>query len=262
MRTPQLSPGWHSLGGQVSGPPAVVALPDDEEIPAVGPSVPASPWFIATGVNKDLYIRSLTVGWQKIPAQCLGSPAAWITTRSDGQDTLTVACEGTSHKLDYQTAGVSGPEMPVFLNGWSDLGGTLTAGPAIAPVGGVLTFFVRGPNGRIYTRTLKSGYIERAWACNGPPAATMQATTQTTVFACQGTSHQLLEASNDNGAAWTPAASLGGTLIGAPAVAVTSETTDFFGEGADHSVFERTTAAGWTSLGGAAAGGTGAAALS
>lgn len=255
VQAPQLPPGWHSEGGKIVGPPAVAAPPNPDG------GTWASPLFVATGTNKLLYIRGLTGSWQRLGPQagsCLGSPAAVITGTAPNY-TVTVACEGTNRALYYNTATL-GSGLPQFTSGWKSLGGVLTAGPAVAPVGGVMTFFVRGTTGRIYTRTENAGYAEMPWACIGAPSAGLQAATGVTVFACQGTNHALHEATSTGGG-WTPAVSLGGSLIGGPAVAATSEAIVLFGEGTSHAVYRRTPATGWTSLGSSVVDGVGAAAL-
>ena len=124
----------------------------------------------------------------------------------------------------------------------------------------MLTFFARGPNGHIYTRTLASGFRQMPWACTGAPAAAAEAASSDTVFACQGTNHALYVAAN-GGAGWTPASSLGGSLIGSPGVAAASRAAELLAEGSNGAVYERTPVTGWTSLGGAVVGGVGATAL-
>jgi len=138
----------------------------------------------------------------------------------------------------------------------------LSAGPAAAPVGGTMTFFVRGTNGRIYLRAA-SGYVEMPWSCIGAPAAaTAPAVAGSgTTFACQGGDHALW-VDDTGGAGWGRAGSLGGSLIGGPAVASGSQVTQFLAEGTDHAVWERTAITGWARLGGVVVvGGVGAAAL-
>ena len=130
----------------------------------------------------------------------------------------------------------------------------------MAPVGGVLTFFARGPNGHVFTRTLASGYRQMSWACIGSPAAAVGAASSDTIFACQGGDHGLLEASNA-GTGWSSAVSWGGQLIGGPAVAATSQSTDLLAEGPHQAVWQWTPFTGWTSLGGVVVGGVGAVAL-
>jgi GH25 family lysozyme M1 (1,4-beta-N-acetylmuramidase) len=250
-QAPQLGSGWHPLGGKIIAPPAVAAAPNPYG------STPAQPLFIATGSNKRLYIRSLTVGWQALgPAtmSCSGGPAAVITGR-----TLTVACRGLNNALWENTATVPPSGLPQFSHGWASLGGTLTAGPAVAPVREVMTFFVPSTNGRIYIRTLTTGYAATPWVCIGSPAAA-QGASSGTLFACQGGNHALLEAVN-GGAGWSSAVTLGGTLIGGPAVAATSPVPELLAESTNHAVWERTPLTGWTSLGGSVAGGVGAVAL-
>jgi len=69
-----------------------------------------------------------------------------------------------------------------------------------------------------------------------------------------------LEASN-SGTGWTPAVSLGGSVIEGPAVAAASQAPEFLVESTNKAVWARITASGWSSLGGAVVGGVGAAAL-
>jgi hypothetical protein len=225
-------------------------------------STPAQPLFIATSTNSQLYIRSPSTGWQRLTStarSCTGGPAAVITgTAAAG--TLTVACRGTDNALWYNTAPVSGTTLPQFTGPWKSLGGVLTAGPAAAPVGGTMTFFALGTNGHIYLRTLASGWRVMPWSCIGAPAAAAEAASSDTIFACQGTNHALYEAV-DGGAGWSSAVSLGGSLIGGPAVAAMSRAPEFLAEGPHQAVWERTLLAGWTSLGLAVVGGVGAAGL-
>ena len=98
------------------------------------------------------------------------------------------------------------------------------------------------------------------WACIGAPAAAAEAAGSDTIFACQGTNHAVWEAVG-GGAGWSGAVSLGGALIGGPAVAAASRATELLAEGTDHAVWERTPLTGWAGLGGRVVGGVGAAAL-
>ena len=254
VQAPQLGGGWRSLGGQIIAPPAVAAVPN------INGSTPTQPlFFIATGANKLLYIRSLTAGWQQLGPNrqwCLGGPAAVITG-----STLTVACRGLDNALWENTATLpsSATTLPQFTGKWTSLGGALSAGPAVAPVGGTMTFFALGTNGRIYIRTLSAGFSATPWLCTGSPAAA-EAASSDTIFACQDGNHTLSVATN-GGTGWSSAVSLGGSLIGGPAVAATSRVTELVAEGSNHAVWERTRLTGWTSLGGTVVGGVGAAAL-
>ncbi len=238
---PQLdNGGWYSLGGTIFAAPAVVSLPTPSGTTA------AAPLFIGTGVNGELYLRTATVGWQPVgpsKAFCIGAPAAAVTGT-----TLTVACEGTNGQLYYDTAAVPASGLPQFSSGWKDLGGALTAGPAVAPVDGVMTFFALGTDGRVYTRTLTTGFKATSWLCIGNPAAATDASTGVTTFACQGTNHALWKAT-DSGTGWSGAVSLGGTLTGGgPAVAAGGGVTEFFAEGTNNGLWMRTPSTGWVNL--------------
>ena len=253
-QAPQLGAGWHALGGTLIAPPAVAAAPNPYG------STPAQPLFIATSANSQLYIRSLSTGWRRLGSAampCAGGPAAVIAG-----GTLTVACRGPGNALWENSAPVPAAGLPQIPQSqpWASLGGVLTAGPAVAPVGGTLTFFVRGTNGHIYLRTLASGWRVMPWSCIGAPAAAAEAASSDTIFACQGGNHMLYEAVN-GGTGWSSAVSLGGSLIGGPAVAALSRAPEFLAEGPHQAVWERTLVAGWTSLGLAVVGGVGAVAL-
>lgn len=264
VQAPQLSAGWHPLGGKLTAPPAVTATP---VIGGVG-STPAPPLFIGTGTDKHLYIRSLSVGWRLLGprvASCIGGPAAVITGTSTSGYTLTVACRGTDNALWDNSTALPASGLPQFSSGWTRLGGVLTAGPAVAQVGGVTTFFVRGTTGHIYIRTLTTGFAEQPWSCIGAPAASLRTATTTTYIAWQGTDHALWYASN-SGSRWTSASSLGGTLIGNPAVAADYDQIVILAEGTTHAVYQYAlfgASPGWHSLGGyvGGSGGVGAADL-
>ena len=257
VQEPQLNVGWQSLGGRITGPPAVAAPPNPDS------ASPAAPLLIATGTDRHLYVRSLTAGWQKLSAtaSCLGPPAAVITgSLPAGPFTLTVACRGLDNALWQNSATLPASGLPTLTSGWTSLGGVLSAAPAVAPVGGAITFFVRGTNGRIFTRTLTAGYATTPWSCIGTPAAALQPATGITVFACQGTDHALWYAT-DPGTGWTPAASLGGILIGGPGIAATSSQIELYVEATNHSVVWRTPTSIWNDFAGRVVGGVSAVAL-
>jgi hypothetical protein len=228
-QAPQLGSGWHSLGGKVSATPAVAAAPN------VNGNTPASPLFLAPGTNHLLYIRGLTGAWQRVgpsDPSCL-SVAAVLTASS----TLNVACEGLNHALYYGSASVPSSGLPVFTKAWKGLGGALAAGPAVAPVGGVLTFFIRGTNGRIYIRTTTTGYRQQTWTCLGQPAAAFDVAAQATLFACEGANHGIYEG---------PVTSTGlaanyripGTVAAGPAIAAASQAPYVLLVGTNHVVYQ------------------------
>ena len=218
-----------NLGGVLSGAPAVAAVPQASGI--------AQPLYIVTGSDNKLYVRSNSQGWQHLtttnPTTCLDNPAAVVTGPAGGA-TLTVGCQGADHALWMLQGPVSSSGLPSFSK-WVRLGGGLTAGPAVAPVGGNLTFFVTGGKGRVYTRTVSSGFVRAPWTCVGHPAAAAYGST--TAFACDGTNHALQFASN-SGTGWSPTQSGGGSLIDGPGVAETSRGPFVFAEGSDSAIVQ------------------------
>ncbi len=263
VQAPQLGSGWHSLGGQISAPPAIAAI-------VGGPaSTLQQPYFIATGTTGKLYIRSLTAGWQLIgPATmtCIGGPAALVTGVLPQQPfTLTVACRGADNALWVNSAPLPASGLPQFTSPWTNLGGILSAGPAIATTPITVTFFVRGVTGAIYTRTMATGYSLTPWSCSSQPAAAtvLPGASGTAYFACQGPDHALWESEDAGGAGWTPLVSMGGSLIGGPAIAApTTAPLQLLAEGTTHALWTRTSSTGWVPFGGTAVGGVGAVALS
>ena len=252
-QAPQLGAGWHSLGGNVAAVPAVAAAPNPDGVS------PVTPWFIAPGTNHLLYIRGASGAWQRLGpnnASCL-SAAAVITS-----GVLQVACETARHGLSYNTAKIPATGLPQFTSVWKSLGGvgTITAGPAVTRVNGVLTFFVLATDGFIHTRTISTGYSRTGWTCLGQPAAATEAATGVTYFTCQGTNHGLFESSNA-GAGWTAMTQLSGTLAAGPGVAPASADVVLVEEGTNHAVYEGTATGGFVRLGTLLANGVEAAAL-
>jgi len=252
VQAPQLGSGWHSLGGKILGPPAVVALPGTG-------STPAAPLFFAVGTNDELFARTLTSGWQALGGQACYSVGAV----ADAQNSyVTVACRGLYNHLwtNYASEASSCSGLPCFSNIATDLGGVLAAAPAVSPFD---LYVVTGTNGEVFTSTgTANDFTGSTWRCIGQPGVSgyLAAAGQTTVFGCQGTDHTLFTATQ-SGSTWTHAVSLGGKLIGGPAVVATSSVTEFFAVGTDHAVWERTLSGGWTRLGGGAIGGVAAVAL-
>jgi len=109
------------LGGTTISAPAVAA------IPSTTAGHPSTPLIVAVGTNHVLYVRTLSLTWRVLgPSYCLDSPAADIRRehavrrlRGNGNN-LYVATD------DDASSGL--PTVGAFVN----LGGTLSAGPAVA----------------------------------------------------------------------------------------------------------------------------------
>jgi outer membrane protein assembly factor BamB len=210
VQAPQLLSGWHNLGGTLLATPAVAA------VPARSPGTYAKPLFVAVGGDHALWIRGLAAGWQKLAsAYCLDNPAASVSAA-----TLYVACEGSDHSLWYGETTLPASGLP-HVDALQSLGGRLSAGPAIAPVGGIVTFFVSGSDYKLATRTLASGWTSDGISCYGHPAAGTAQGANTTYAACEGSGGHVYVMTN-NGFGWSAATDYGGTVTGGPGVAVTS----------------------------------------
>ncbi len=273
-QAPQLAPGWQPLGGKIIAPPAVAAPPTTC---CSEPEPPVAPVFIATGTTGQLFIRSVTAGWQLLSptGRCVGAPGAAITgTPVTGPFTLTVACRGTDNALWENSVTLQPNGLPpTITTSWTDLGGVLRAGPAVAPVDATVTFFVLGTTGRIYTRTLTTGYTEMPWACTGQPTAAAPPQSGLlsngippliTWFGCEGSDHNIWESEYTQFNGWSPIFGgnyPAGSLIGTPALATPAGDFEPVVEGTNHAVWVLSNTPRWVSLGGQAVGGAGATAV-
>jgi lysozyme len=258
---PFSSMGFQSLGGLLLAAPAVV--------PA-GPS--KDPYYIATGGNGNLYVRTGTTGWQALTTgqtiMCIDNPAAVVVGT-----VLWVACQGWAHDLMVAQVPVPANGVPqISSSNWHSVGGILTSGPGGAVMGANTPFpefFVTGSDQRVWTYTPSSS-PSTAWSvqpeyCNGHPAAatyptpTASPTPTTTYFACQGLDRSLwTKTFSSTSMSWTAASSLGGVLIDGPGVAAGPAGPTFFMEGSNRTVWERNPA-GWANDGGQVNYGVGAA---
>jgi hypothetical protein len=241
---------WTSLGGALIAAPAVAALPLTSGSPV--------PLYIVTTTNHTLWERTATTNWTMLgPAAtyCINNPSAVVTGSAPG--TLTVTCEGGDQALYSATMAVPSSGLPNFST-WTDLGGALGAGPAVAPVNGVITYFVTaGFNaGQVWARTAATSWdpLPQNFHCLGQPAAGIAQSGTTTWFGCEGADGELwaglLSDVVPEGGAINPGTGLG----------ITSSTGYMFAEanfGGD-SVWMRTPAANWVDLGGSVVNGVGA----
>ena len=255
--TRQDSQPFVSFGGQLVGAPAVVAMPGSSG------TVP-TPLFLGIGTDRNVYVRTATKAWQPLsttPVACIDSLGALVTT-SSGTQTLTVACEGTDAALYYAQATLVSSALPVVTR-WTNLGGVLSAGPAVAAPGGRVTFYVVGSNGLVYVRDTTSNYVAMSYRCQGHPAVAIQGSNQ--YFACDGSDGALWYAIN-TGVGWPAATSAGGVVTGGPGIAAATNQAELYAEGSNGGVYHIVltpggTATAYLSDGGGVQGGTAAAGL-
>ena len=248
-----MSSGWQNLSGWIIASPAIAFYPN------------GTPLFIATGSNHELYDRTLSLPWAPLGppgTYCMGSPAATITQGLSGPS-LTVACEGGNQALFAATLALPSSGLPL-VSAWSYLGGQLSAGPAVAPVGGTITYFAVGAGaGQVSTFAEGTGWVGTPWYCVGHPSAAVagEANGAATTFACDGVNGSLWSATSTGGS-WSAAVNDGGVVIGGPGVAATPSGTVFIlAEGTDQTAWVWTSTSGWSELGGAIVGGVGATAV-
>lgn len=223
--------GFMSLGGGIIGAPAVASLPNGTDL------------YLAVGGNDQLYERTDGIGWQLLSTtttSCLDNPAATVSS-----GTLTVACMGTDHALHYATTAIPSSGLP-SVGALGSLGGGTSYGPAVAPVGGTMTFFVIGLNHELWERTTSQGWTPLGGWCQGHPAAASNGTT--TYLACEGGNGGLYYMTN-SGSGWSGFYFLGGGFYDGPGVAATASGPVFVGEGYNYGTWANG-GSGWVSLGG------------
>ncbi|MBO0706744.1 MAG: hypothetical protein J2P44_00165 [Candidatus Dormibacteraeota bacterium] len=255
-QAPQLPSGWQPLGGRIIAAPAVAAVPQSSGL--------ASPLFIATAPDHSLWVRSLNDDWAPLThglnTFCFDNPAAVVRQAATGP-MLTVACQGRDHALYSARVPVPASGLPQ-VTAWTDLGGFITDGPAVAPVNGMTTYFANSPffNGEVWMRTDSTGWEanHHGWACVGHPAAGIAQGGTTTWFGCRGLDGQLWAGPLENGVV-----PQGGAVAPGVGLGITSAADFMFVEGSfgPPSVWFRTATAGFVDLGGLAVGGVGAVGL-
>jgi uncharacterized protein YkwD len=231
--------GWTGMGGLLTGAPAVVAT-----------NAAAVHLFIATGMDHDLWVRTENTVWRRLSASrvyCLDNPAATLVTNG-GSSSLLVACQGSDHAL-WTSQAPSGSGIP-SLTSWSSIGGQFIAGPAVAIVAGVPTFYGVGVDHKVWSATT-GGWSPTQWACNGHPAVVADGSSA--FFACNGTDSAVWWARND-GAGWSAPRSLGGRFTDGVGAAPASTGVTIYGQGVDGQLSEISVLNGnattWTNDGG------------
>jgi hypothetical protein len=111
-------PAWQPLGGHLTGAPTVVVTPGHDRA-----------WFVGVGTDENVWIRSLTAGWQALgPAstRCRGVGAAV------SYQVLAVACRGADDALWVGRTVLPDDGGVPGLSRWRPLGGSLRHAPAVA----------------------------------------------------------------------------------------------------------------------------------
>ncbi len=234
VQAPQLPAGWQDLGGYILAAPAVAAQPRTTS------ETYGQPLFVAVGGDHALWVRGLIGGWTRLArSYCRDNPAAVISG-----STLFVGCEGADHALWVGAARLSTAGLP-YVTKLRSLGGRLSAGPAIAPVGRRLVFFVSGSNRQLYTRALSGRYVRHGLWCLGHPAAGRAPGAGTTYVACDD-GHALWVSTNA-GHGWSAKTRYGGSITNGPAVAVASGAGPvFYAEAPDRSLWTASAPNRWS----------------
>jgi hypothetical protein len=215
--------GYNGLGGQLVAAATVVSVPVT--------SAPPVPLYIGVGTDHNVYVRSNTASWQALSSSavnCVDNVGAAV---SGG--TLTVSCRGGDNALWYAQGPVSSLGLPT-VSGWQSLGGVLSVGPAMAVVGGNVTFIVTGSDGTLWSRTVATGYVALNASCKGRAAVATQGSVS--YLACHGLDDALWYSVN-SGSGWGSFRSAGGVLVDAPAVAATSTQVTIYVEGSDTAIY-------------------------
>jgi hypothetical protein len=239
---------WHTLGGQVIGRPAILSWgPDRLDVFVVG-TLGGDVWHrsstgtwspeasnVAIAATDAAYLDSYH-DWESLGGPVVG-PLAAVSWAPQRLDVFGRSSAGTVlHKWWAAPAAGGVVAYPIpwqpSLSGWEDLGGNLSAPPAVVSWGANrIDILARDVRGGVWQRSWDgaSWSDDRAWALLAEDTADLGA------FAL-----------------WTP---LDGTIKGAPvAIAPAPNRIDLFAQGMDDAMWHRTwDGAHWTdweSLGG------------
>jgi streptogramin lyase len=252
--------GWNSPGGLFLAAPAVVSVPDTKA---------GAPLYIGVGADHDLWVRTTSHAWQPLddlPVHCIDNPAATVSL-----GTLYVACQGADRRL-YSAQGMVVPDVPPVFSrsSWTNLGGILSAGPAIAAIPGRgVDIMVVGLDKRAYeyykaSPSEKPSFHPDGFMCSGHPAIAATPDGTHGYFGCHGLDGALWSSEIDgttNAGDWFNTASLGGQLIDGPGIAASGAGPTFYVEGLDHALYERGPFGGYRNDGGYIQYGTAAVAM-
>ena len=166
--------------------------------------------------------------WHGLGRQILGQPAA--VAAADGR--IDVVVRGTDNHVWRRT--LTGGQW----GSWSDLGGQVADGPALAPDG---TVFARGSDGLIVTRAPGGGWTSiggpNGRGVRGRPSAAVDAS---------GAVHVTVRYRTDEiwervrtGGTWSAWQNLGGTLNGSPTLLAASGRIYLFAVAADNRLWQR-----------------------
>lgn len=159
---PATLPGaMQPLGGVLVNGPAVAAVN-----PLGAGSVAAEMTFFVLGQDQHIWTRTLAAGWQRMPWQCIGHPAASTSLSSVGypfppQITM-FACHGLDGRLWISKNTGSG---------WSTfqgvLGGALVDGPGVAVEPQWTNYYVEGTNAAVWDTSTSNGNNALGWSSIG-----------------------------------------------------------------------------------------------
>ena len=175
---------WTALGGTFVSPPAVA-------VDGAGHT-----YYVGQERGGLLAVRTARTGWRVASRAACGDPAI-----AAGGGKLYVACRSSAGHLWVAAAAISQGSLP-YYGAFTDLGGQLAAGPAVAMAGQTPRYLVVGrafdaAGHDAYVRTAASGYERVALACVGHPALAVAATT--VVYACTDRSGKRLDRMTING---------------------------------------------------------------
>ena len=179
-------PGWSSLGGSCTSPPAIAAGTGGQLAAAV------------RGPHNTLYVNTYAPGqgwsgWASLGGQGSDAPMGVTFAPSGDLDVFVTGTAGTVYENSHHAGTWSG---------WMSLGGKAVGGPAAVTVpGGPVEIFVQGPGGVVYEKsdtTSWSAWLSLGGVITTSPAAASPAAGQTFV-AAGGTDGGLWQDNFSNG---------------------------------------------------------------
>lgn len=251
--------GFTNLGGYLIDAPAVARTAD------------GTVYYIGSGRNSRLYIRTDRLPWKPLTAAgaICRQPGA-----VGGNGWLGVGCRGSNNHLLGMAVSVSNGGLPSFQQIPSDLGGIITSGPSVTMDPGLI-YQATAPAAAGAANVWEYRSFGSTWrpvphvSCTSQPSASRPFDPRLTFRACRASTGSLGFWTGDSG----PVNDVGGAIVGTPGVAghVTNSSATVYARGTNGQVYLTTvqawndgstfTSEPWRSLGGKVLYGVGAVAI-
>jgi hypothetical protein len=133
----------------------------------------------ATFTNHHVYVRNQYTGWERLETagpRCISGPSITIDVVK-----LAVACEASNHELSYAVTPWD-HELPTPTRSWHQLSKSVTSGPTVGMMDGVLTLLATGRGGHIERWQQRTGWNTLPYVAAATPGLSVGGKTAAIVF--------------------------------------------------------------------------------